>query len=106
MKNFILILILILNFQSFTNANDVKDFQIEGMSIGDSLLDYMDENTIIKEMNKDGISHFYNDDFVLEEHNVMAIEERIRDIIYIKEINQILLFLETSGSIAVLNSVN
>ena len=48
----------------------------------------------------------YNDDFVLEEHNVMAIEERIRDIIYIKEINQILLFLETSGSIAVLNSVN
>ena len=38
---FISILILIFSFQSWTNAEDIKDFEIEGMSVGDSLLDYM-----------------------------------------------------------------
>ena len=61
---FISILILIFSFHSWTKADDIRDFEIEGMSIGDSFLDYMDENTIIKEMNKEGISYFYNDDFV------------------------------------------
>ena len=40
MKKILLILILILSFQSWTNADDVRDFEIEGMSIGDSLLNY------------------------------------------------------------------
>ena len=38
MKLFLTILILILNIQSWTKADDIQDFQIEGMSIGDSLL--------------------------------------------------------------------
>ncbi len=46
MKRFILIIILILNLQSWTKADDIRDFQIEGMSIGDSLLDYMSEEEI------------------------------------------------------------
>ena len=41
MKIFLSILILILNIQSRTNAEDIKDFEIEGMSVGDSLLNYM-----------------------------------------------------------------
>jgi hypothetical protein len=41
MKRLILILILTFSFQSWTKADDIKDFEIEGMSIGDSLLDYM-----------------------------------------------------------------
>ena len=64
MRVFIAVLVLIFSLQSWTKADDIRDFEIEGMSIGDSLLDYMDENTIIKEMNKEGISYFYNDDFV------------------------------------------
>ena len=43
MKNLLLILILMLSFQSWTKADDIRDFQIEGMSIGDSLLDYFSE---------------------------------------------------------------
>ena len=42
MKRLLLILILTINFQSLTKADDIRDFEIEGMSIGDSLLDYVD----------------------------------------------------------------
>ena len=40
MKRLLLILILTFSFQSWTKANDIRDFEIEGISIGDSLLDY------------------------------------------------------------------
>ena len=33
-------------------AEDISDFQIEGMSIGDSLLDYMTEEEILKEIER------------------------------------------------------
>ena len=46
MKRLLLILILTLSFQTWTKADDIKDFQIEGMSIGDSLLDYFSEKEI------------------------------------------------------------
>ena len=45
-KRFLLILVLIFSFQSWTRADDIRDFQIEGMSIGDSLLDYFSEEEI------------------------------------------------------------
>ena len=41
MRIFLSILILIFSFQSYTMADDIRDFEIEGMSVGDSLLDYM-----------------------------------------------------------------
>ena len=46
MKRLLLILILTLSFQSWTKADDISDFQIEGMSIGDSLLDHFSEKEI------------------------------------------------------------
>jgi len=46
MRLFIIILILIFNLQSITKADDIRDFQIEGMSIGDSLLEYFSEEEI------------------------------------------------------------
>ena len=45
-KQFLLILVLIFSLQSWIKADDIKDFEIEGMSIGDSLLDYVNENEI------------------------------------------------------------
>ena len=57
MKNFIhkiqisiLLLILIIGPQSWINADDIKDFEIEGMSVGDSLLDFFDKNLIENEI--------------------------------------------------------
>ena len=47
MKKILAALILILTLQTPSQADDIRDFQIEGMSIGDSLLDYFSEEEII-----------------------------------------------------------
>ena len=41
MRVFIAALVLIFSLQSWTKADDISDFKIEGISVGDSLLDYM-----------------------------------------------------------------
>jgi len=46
MRLFITFLILIFCFQSFTQADDISDFEIEGISIGDSALKHFDKNQI------------------------------------------------------------
>ena len=51
MKRLLLILILTLSFQSLSKADDISDFQIEGMSIGDSLLDFYSKDKIIDNFN-------------------------------------------------------
>ena len=48
MKKLLLILILTMSLQSWTKADDIADFEIEGMSIGDSLLDFININEIKK----------------------------------------------------------
>ena len=48
MKIFIAVLVLIFSLQSLIKADDIRDFQIEGMSIGDSLLNYMTTSQIKK----------------------------------------------------------
>ena len=46
MKIFILIIFFIFSLQSWTKADDIRDFEIEGMSIGDSLLNFFSEKEI------------------------------------------------------------
>jgi len=48
MKKLLVILILTLSLQSLTKADDIRDFEIEGMSIGDSLLNSYSQNQIIE----------------------------------------------------------
>ena len=45
-KRFLIILVLIFNLPNLSIADDIRDFQIEGMSLGDSLLDYFSEEEI------------------------------------------------------------
>ena len=40
MRMFVTLFILVLSFQSSSKADDIRDFEIEGISIGDSLLSY------------------------------------------------------------------
>ena len=63
-KGFLLILILTLSFQTLSMADDISDFQIEGMSIGDSLLDYTSKRLI---ENKLKVSYPNSDKFYLVE---------------------------------------
>ena len=46
MKKLLATLILILMFQTPSQADDISDFQIEGMSIGDSALDFFSEDEL------------------------------------------------------------
>ena len=46
MRVFIAVLVLIFSFQSWTKADDISDLQIEGLSIGDSLLNFASEEVI------------------------------------------------------------
>ena len=61
-RNIILIFIIIFSFKSI--AEDISEFEIEGISIGDSLLDFMSEEEIIKgiELSK-SVYNYLNDDF-------------------------------------------
>ena len=47
MNRLLLIFILTLSFQSWTKADDIKDFEIEGISIGETILKYYDKELII-----------------------------------------------------------
>ena len=59
-KKILLILILTLSFQSLVKSDDIKDFEIEGISIGDSLLKFYSKNKI-----ENNLRNFYNDDTYL-----------------------------------------
>ena len=48
MRIFLVLLLLIFNLQSLTNAEDISEFEIEGISIGDSLLDHLSKDRIDK----------------------------------------------------------
>ena len=39
-------------------------------------------------------------------HEVIKLDERVRDIVYIKKLNKVLLFLESSASIGILEKKN
>ena len=60
MRIFLSVLILIFSLQSWTKADDIRDFEIHGISIGDSLLDYYSADEIYENIdqnvykNKDG----------------------------------------------------
>ena len=65
MRIFLSALIFILSFQSWTKADDITDFEIEGLSVGDSLLNYMTKNEITKDFsfvykNKEFATVFYS----------------------------------------------
>ena len=61
MKRLILIIIFTLSFQLFTKADDIRDFEIEGMSVGDSLLDFFSKQTIEKYLMLDYYKHLPKD---------------------------------------------
>jgi len=46
MRLFLSVLILIFSLQSWTKADDIRDFEVEGISIGDSALDYFSKEQI------------------------------------------------------------
>ena len=58
MKKLLTIIVLGLLWCNTTQADDIRDFEIEGMSVGDSLLDYMSVDQIKKALG-DSTTFFY-----------------------------------------------
>ena len=65
MKKILITLILIFSFQSWTKANDVKEFEIEGISVGDSLLSYFSKKKIKEFINHKSSYNYLNGDYVI-----------------------------------------
>jgi hypothetical protein len=70
--------LIFFSFSASPFADDIKDFEIEGMSIGDSLLDYMSKESILKIKPNQQI---YTDDkfYLIASGNNMFIEPSIFD---------------------------
>ena len=63
MRIFLTILILIFSLQSWTMADDkIEDFEIQGISVGDSLLDHFTLKNIDKAL--ENASYYKNKKFV------------------------------------------
>ena len=88
MKRLLLIFILTFSFQSWTKADDIRDFEIEGMSIGDSALDFVSKEFIEKE------KYYYKkntDKFIIfniDESNNKSFEFKKYDGVYINYKNK------------------
>ena len=67
MKQILFIIIFIFSLQSWATADDIRDFEIEGMSIGDSLLNHMSKNKIKKA--EENISEYPNSNFIVIFYN-------------------------------------
>lgn len=63
-KIFSIILIIIFSLQSLTNADVISDFEIEGFSVGESLIKYSDQQEITKKIDDKTSYHYPNSKFV------------------------------------------
>ena len=76
MRAFIAALVLIFSLQSLTNAEDIRDFEIIGISIGDSALDHFDEKDIKKNLRTDWPnSKKFSRSFGLKKNNMSEYEQ-------------------------------
>ena len=57
MKLIFSILLIILTFQSFSKANNIKEIELDGMSLGNSLLDFYSKKEI-----KENKINYFNDE--------------------------------------------
>ena len=64
MKILFLIFLLIIGFQSWSKADDISDFEIEGFSVGESLIKYSDQQEITKKIDDKTSYHYPNSKFV------------------------------------------
>ncbi len=73
MRIFLTVLIFILSLQTWCNANDIREFEIEGISIGDSLLNFANEKKILSSISS---QQYPKDKFLIyEADNFINIEK-------------------------------
>ena len=83
MRVFIAVLVLIFTFQSWTKADDISEFEVEGMSIGDSLLDYFTEKEIKERIQRDFPGSDKYKRFWLKKNEISSFEIKTYDSIQV-----------------------
>ena len=83
MNKLLLILILTFIFQSLSKADDIRDFQIEEMSIGDSALEYYSETQIKTNEQNWYKSKKYSTSEIINSNNAIQISYKTKDSEYI-----------------------
>ena len=63
MRVFLAIIVLIFSVQSWTKADDIRDLEIEGMSVGDSALDYLSISSIEERLSDPDTFYYKNNKF-------------------------------------------
>ena len=85
MKIFLSFIILIFSFQSLSNANDIREFEIEGISVGDNLLKFVSEGSIKTQIEDRKTSVYYDNDYVSillkEMRNKLSIYDDVKVVI-------------------------
>ena len=80
MRSILSILIIIFVFQSWTKADDIRDFQIEGISIGDNLLDHYSAEKINKDKRfYPSSKKFFYGAFRIKSNNYDAIQFTVKN---------------------------
>ena len=86
MKILLTLLILIFSLQSWSKADDIREFEIEGMSIGVSLLDFFDQKKILSskvdwydDLEKNRFLSFAFDEKNFEEYDFVDIWTKYND---------------------------
>ena len=86
MKILLTLLIFILSFQSWSKADDIREFEIEGISLGVSLLDFFDKKKILSskvdwydDLEKNRFLSFAFDEKNFEEYDYVDIWTKYND---------------------------
>jgi len=86
MKRLLLILILTYSFQTLVKADDIKDFEINGISIGDSILKFYDINELKSNVNywpkSKKQAYFTDDNFNFDKYESIQLVYRTNDTNY------------------------
>ena len=67
-KTFLIAVVLIFSLQAYTKADDISEFEIEGLSVGDSLLNFASEQEIKKAKAKE---QFPNDKYIIYRYDLI-----------------------------------
>ena len=106
MRVFITVLVLIFSLQSWTKADDIRDFEIEGMSIGDSLLDYMSEEKIKTGIKKNRYLYEYTTDEFGEVYKYDGLQTYFMTSFFVKPEDKNFIIYAIYGTLPHENNIN
>ena len=102
----ILLTLFVLLFSSLVFAEDISDFQIEGMSVGDSLLDYFSEKEIIDQIEINKYMYAYTTDEFGEVYKYNGLQTYFMTSFFVKPEDKNFIIYAIYGTLPHENNIN